>query len=756
MDKPSSSMDQSSPSEDTLFAHAEWVQGVVRAMVRDEHLAQDIAQDAMEAGLHAGSKKIRDPRAWLMGVVRNLRRLDARSGVRRRNTEQRKQGITEEPSSAELLARLEVQQIVAGAVMELPDPFRSVLILRFYEGAPIRTIAARRHIDRRKAENQVRGGLTLLRQRLKGRLGDAWTVAVLPLALPATASAMTATAVGLVGAVSAKVLFGVAVCFLALVGYNLWGEHGNPSEVNSNGSDQAAAIAAASTERSALKMAADGVVEEREEVRDEAVQEASSGGLQTRVLVRSRIDGKTQPLPDAMVELLAVEVTEDGEEKLGSVLLAVQADSAGQAAMLIPTDRPVALQTRFPGMLSQTTRMKDETIERLRLSESPEVKIDVFPGSCVVRVSGQVKSLPSGKQFDSFRGGFGLYVRVSVFEPPEQITPRANESIRTVSVDEEGRFELTLSAPSGQQLFCAVYSRGGFQREVQGSGRQIPIDGIWECHFELDASEFVSVYTFRLESEASVGPGDSRFMARLFDAATGGSVESVYFIDHTSNADVHSLRIPAQQELILRIDHYLLGFGERRLTPKVVSSSQVSPDVLKLDPLAHVVVREADFPGKDLGELHVSLTFRSGAAVSCDLIQDESDPSHWVIGYPMGSNLAGFRIGDRLFETNLASGKQYFLGAEGVRELPVDITSATMVVDEWQYLGRVNMIRVTHRGLVWGLFSVSASGANSAKMNVDLPIGLVSVELWDGVKSGSRSREYEVGVGSAPLVLPAY
>lgn len=213
--------------ENELLAHATWVQGMVAAMVRDKHLAEDLVQDALEAGLRTPSGRIRNPRTWLLGVVRNLHRQDARSGLRRRATEERIPSPAEEPGSDELVARLEMQQLVASAVMNLPDPFRSVLILRFYEGAPIRRIAELRGIVREKAESQVRQGLKLLRRQLQGQLGKAWIGMVLPLAMPlsSTGAATTVGALSLAGAVSTQTILGVAAGVLAIAGLSFWTLH---------------------------------------------------------------------------------------------------------------------------------------------------------------------------------------------------------------------------------------------------------------------------------------------------------------------------------------------------------------------------------------------------------------------------------------------------------------------------------------------------------------------------------------------------
>ena len=217
-------MNDSAIDREQLLAQSGWVQGMVQAMVKDRELAEDMVQDALVAGIEAEPGRIRDPRSWLLGVARNLLRQEARAGVRRRRTEAAASKEESGPSSADLVARLEVQQVVVQAVLSLPDPFRSVLILRFYEREPIRRIAALRAIPRRKAETQVRKGLELLRGQLKSRLGSSWAVAVLPMAIPAAtvAGAGKLIAAGTLLAMHKPVILAASILLASLATSPLW------------------------------------------------------------------------------------------------------------------------------------------------------------------------------------------------------------------------------------------------------------------------------------------------------------------------------------------------------------------------------------------------------------------------------------------------------------------------------------------------------------------------------------------------------
>ena len=172
------------PSNDAILAQAGWVQGMVRAMVRDPHLADDLAQDALEAGMQGDRSTVRDPRAWLASVVRNLHRQELRNRKNRERLLAERATERTAPSAAHLVERMEVQRGVADAVMQLPEEYRTLVLLRFYENLPVRRIARSCGLDHRQVESRLAQAMTMLRGQLRSDLGANWALLVIPLAVP--------------------------------------------------------------------------------------------------------------------------------------------------------------------------------------------------------------------------------------------------------------------------------------------------------------------------------------------------------------------------------------------------------------------------------------------------------------------------------------------------------------------------------------------------------------------------------------------
>ena len=178
-----------------LLEHAAWIQGLARSIVRDPYLADDLAQDALEAGLKCDTDQVQNPRAWLAGAMRYLHLEELRKRKVRRERSQADELSGAESSASELVERLEIQRKVSEAVLDLPDRYSSLVILRFYEKRTVRSIAAELGMGRREVENNLTQALQLLRGSLKKRLGANWAALFLPLGLPTHWGAGLATSV---------------------------------------------------------------------------------------------------------------------------------------------------------------------------------------------------------------------------------------------------------------------------------------------------------------------------------------------------------------------------------------------------------------------------------------------------------------------------------------------------------------------------------------------------------------------------------
>lgn len=222
-----------------VLEQAAWARRVARAMVRDEHLAEDLAQDALEAGLRRKNSPPRGIRGWLVGTLRNLRRQAARKEEHLRDRELRAASTAPQAAPDELLEIIEAQRAVSDAVINLPEANRSALILRYYEQLPVREVARRLQISEKAAESRIQRSLQQLRDNLRSRHGSAWAAAVAPL-LRASFIAGSET---IIMTAKAK-LFTAAACALLLLGAYIASDGFKSSEANKENELSAAGTAA--------------------------------------------------------------------------------------------------------------------------------------------------------------------------------------------------------------------------------------------------------------------------------------------------------------------------------------------------------------------------------------------------------------------------------------------------------------------------------------------------------------------------------
>ncbi len=176
---------------EALLAHRQWVRSLARSLVRDESSADDVEQRTWEAALTAPPRKLSALRAWLGSVVRRTVLDSQRRHVRRERRERAAARPEMEPAAGDVVARAEIDRHVVNAVTDLPEPYRTTLLLRFYDGRPPRDVAKRMGVPVETVRARVRRGL----ERVRGGLDDshdgnrdAWKAALVPfLAWPAGA-----------------------------------------------------------------------------------------------------------------------------------------------------------------------------------------------------------------------------------------------------------------------------------------------------------------------------------------------------------------------------------------------------------------------------------------------------------------------------------------------------------------------------------------------------------------------------------------
>ena len=178
-----------------LLANAGWMLGLARSLVRDEARAQDIVQETWLAALRSpGIASVR-LRGWLSRVLRNFANLQHRREqrvARRERAVASQEGHDATPER--LLERAESQRRLVEQVIALPDPYRSTILLRFYENLSLAEMAELTGAPLATTKTHLRRALGRLRERLddrERRRGADWRALALPVLAVAPAEEAT-------------------------------------------------------------------------------------------------------------------------------------------------------------------------------------------------------------------------------------------------------------------------------------------------------------------------------------------------------------------------------------------------------------------------------------------------------------------------------------------------------------------------------------------------------------------------------------
>lgn len=160
-------------SDDELVEQSPWIRRLARGLLDDDDEIDDVVQDALVAA-HDLPGSVRDRRSWLAGVVHNLCRRRHRDAGRRptaRFDDEDAWGGESEP--AEMLHFETTRRRVVHAVLELAEPYKSIVLLRFYEVCTPSEIARRTGTPVATVSTRLHRALKTVRERLEARYGDA-------------------------------------------------------------------------------------------------------------------------------------------------------------------------------------------------------------------------------------------------------------------------------------------------------------------------------------------------------------------------------------------------------------------------------------------------------------------------------------------------------------------------------------------------------------------------------------------------------
>jgi len=182
-----------------LLAHAGWVRSLARRLVHDPDRAADVEHDSWVTVLRHPPRDARNLKGWLARVVRSAAVRSARSGARRAARERNVARGEALPATDDVVSDAERQRRLADVVLALDEPYRSVVLLRYFQGKRPAAIAQQLGTPLETVRSQLRRGVDRLRERLDREHGDraTWVALLAPLAAGPGLEASTAKATGL-------------------------------------------------------------------------------------------------------------------------------------------------------------------------------------------------------------------------------------------------------------------------------------------------------------------------------------------------------------------------------------------------------------------------------------------------------------------------------------------------------------------------------------------------------------------------------
>lgn len=151
---------------DDLPGQIDPLRRLARGLLIDKSRADDVVQQAWLTAARRATDGRFTLRALLAGVVRNLARQSLREDARRTAREHRAAHPERVASAADVAGRIEVTRRLLDALDCLEEPYRSAVVLRYFDDRKPREIARELGLPVNTVHTHIRRGLERLRQRI--------------------------------------------------------------------------------------------------------------------------------------------------------------------------------------------------------------------------------------------------------------------------------------------------------------------------------------------------------------------------------------------------------------------------------------------------------------------------------------------------------------------------------------------------------------------------------------------------------------
>ncbi len=162
-----------------LLEHTEWVRRLAFSLVRCEATADDLVQQTSQTALEHPAAEKSASKGWLARVLRNLAFDRSRHRIRCQLQDFQAGGKADEKDlgvvPTEVFERLEMQELLAGAVKDLLDPFRTIVVLHYFDEMSTAQVANKLKLNPSTVRNQLNRAREKICGKLQARYGEDWS-----------------------------------------------------------------------------------------------------------------------------------------------------------------------------------------------------------------------------------------------------------------------------------------------------------------------------------------------------------------------------------------------------------------------------------------------------------------------------------------------------------------------------------------------------------------------------------------------------
>lgn len=216
-----------------LMSELSWLKRLASALVRDETDADDLVQETWLVAAEHAPRDGRPVKPWLSRVALNLVRMRSRASQRRlaREAAAESSGASA-PTPDELVSRVEAQRIVVDEVLRLAEPYRSTVLLHYFEDLSSAEIARRQGLPDGTVRRRLKAALDELRGRLRAeqrKTGRCVLAALAPLAIGRGAADIGSQALGVI-LMKKAIAVVVVIVGMFFAAWSLSRHHGRAAE----------------------------------------------------------------------------------------------------------------------------------------------------------------------------------------------------------------------------------------------------------------------------------------------------------------------------------------------------------------------------------------------------------------------------------------------------------------------------------------------------------------------------------------------